>query len=310
MPGESAVVRMSGAQPATRGFVTAARFRSMHSAASLPGTVSASFALRHRTRLPRSIVAGMMRSLAVLLVLSAASWSADLSKIDRRIAKVPRYSAATQYYGLLVLGDDAKYRVWFVVDGDTLYLDKNGDGDLRDPRERIPLNRKSRVKSGFNRQTRTWNVARLDKAGRYTHVTVNLSTVNREFKPDSRRRNINLLKARMKAVRAGTHPNQTRIEVTIGVKRRQFCLVRFATRASDAPIAHMDGPLTLGIISPLMDFQFGLGQPLSVGVGTPGLGTGAFSFVRYDELPAEARPFAIVTFPGLKPKRYDLKDKC
>ena len=79
----------------------------------------------------------MIRPLAVLLMLSAASWSADLSKIDRSIAKAPRYSAATQYYALLVLGDDANYRVWFVLDGNTLYLDKNGDGDLRGSGERI-----------------------------------------------------------------------------------------------------------------------------------------------------------------------------
>ena len=80
---------------------------------------------------------GMTRPLAVLLVLSAASWSADLSKIERRIANAPRYTAATQYHALLVLGDDASYRAWLVVDGDTLYVDKNGDGDLRDPGERI-----------------------------------------------------------------------------------------------------------------------------------------------------------------------------
>ncbi len=114
----------------------------------------------------------------------------------------------------------------------------------------------------------------------------------------------------MKAVRGGTHPNQTRIELKIGGKRRQFCLVRFATTASEAPIAHMDGPLTLGIVSALMEFQFGFGQPLSIAVGTPDFGTAAFSYVSYDELPEEARPFAIVTFPGLKPRRYDLKGKC
>ncbi len=250
-----------------------------------------------------------MRPLGVLLVLSAASWSADLKKIERRVAKAPRYSAATQYHALLVLGDDASYRVWLVIDGDTLYVDRNGDGDLNGAGERIQGLRSS-VKPGLIRETRTWKVASLGKAGRYTNVEVNFRVVNPKYEFDPKWPQIEFLRARMKAIRSGTHPNWTKVELKIGGKRRQFCSIRFTTVASTAPIVHMDGPLTLGIVCSLMDFQFGLGSQLKVAVGTPGLGTGTFSYMRYDELPKEARPFAIVTFPGLSPKRYDIKGKC
>ena len=68
----------------------------------------------------------------------------DYKKIDRRIAKEPRYVAAPRY-GLLVLDPAGAYRVWAVFDKsqaklphyDVLYLDLNGDGDLTDPGERF-----------------------------------------------------------------------------------------------------------------------------------------------------------------------------
>src|SRR5262249_19705371 len=37
----------------------------------------------------------------------------------------------------LVFGPEAADRVWLVVDGDTLYVDRNGNGDLTEPGEKI-----------------------------------------------------------------------------------------------------------------------------------------------------------------------------
>jgi hypothetical protein len=69
---------------------------------------------------------------------------ADLTKIERRIAKEPKYVAAPRY-ALFVLDEAAEYRVWTVFDKstpdapfyDVLYFDRNGDGDLTDPAERF-----------------------------------------------------------------------------------------------------------------------------------------------------------------------------
>ena len=211
---------------------------------------------------------------------------------------------------MLVLGDRASYRVWFVVDGDALFVDRNGNGDLTDPGERVALERKSRRRRGFVLETRTWKLPVLDKAGRYTGVVVRHSLLNRDHEYKRTSRQIALLRERMKAVREGTHPNQTRLELRIAGKRSQFCVVRFTTKPADAPIAHMDGPLTLGIVSPLMEYRLGLDTNLAVGVGTTGLGAGAFSFLTYDTFPKDARPFAVVTIPGRGPKRLELKEKC
>ena len=45
------------------------------------------------------------------------------------IAKEPAYKSKPKYC-LLVFGPEAKTRIWLVLDGKTLYVDKNGNGDL------------------------------------------------------------------------------------------------------------------------------------------------------------------------------------
>src|SRR5262245_26057979 len=60
----------------------------------------------------------------------------DLTRIDRRIAKEPAYRSKEPRYCLPVFGPEAKTRVWLVFDGDTLYADVNGNGDLTEAGER------------------------------------------------------------------------------------------------------------------------------------------------------------------------------
>jgi hypothetical protein len=74
-----------------------------------------------------------------------ATDSPVLSKIERRIAKEPAYSSKQPLYGLYVFGPEAKTRVWAIFDKskpdapdyDILYFDRNADGDLTAPEERI-----------------------------------------------------------------------------------------------------------------------------------------------------------------------------
>src|SRR6266852_116985 len=66
----------------------------------------------------------------------------DLTKIDRSISKEPTYQTKTPKYCLLVFGPEAKYRIWLVLDGDTLYVDRNGNGDLTEPRDKVVADNK------------------------------------------------------------------------------------------------------------------------------------------------------------------------
>ena len=92
----------------------------------------------------------------------------DLQKIDRKIVKEPKYRF-TPHYALLVFGPEAKRRSWLVVDGDgvemnsarVVYFDRNGNGDLTEPDERIELNAEA---------TRKINMAK--ESGKHRHERV------------------------------------------------------------------------------------------------------------------------------------------
>src|SRR5262249_38281029 len=66
-----------------------------------------------------------------------ADRATDLTRIDRRIAREPAYQSREPRYCLLVFGPKAQTRVWLVFDGDTLYADVNGNGDLTEAGERV-----------------------------------------------------------------------------------------------------------------------------------------------------------------------------
>ena len=92
--------------------------------------------------------------MAALLLFSGAATvgAADLSKVERRLVKEPTYQSGSPRYALLVIGPGAKDRVWIVKDGDTLYVDRNGNGDLTDPARSSPPPRAARQR----RATLSW----------------------------------------------------------------------------------------------------------------------------------------------------------
>src|SRR5947207_2599263 len=73
-----------------------------------------------------------------LALTTLATLAADLSKIDRHIVKEPAYQSKPLYC-LAIIGPEAKARVWLVLDGDRLYVDRNANGDLTDDGEPVRL---------------------------------------------------------------------------------------------------------------------------------------------------------------------------
>jgi hypothetical protein len=79
-------------------------------------------------------------ALSWLLCFSAISvGAADLTKIERSITKEPVYQSKARRYCLLVLGEKAKTRIWLVLDGDVLFVDRNGNGDLTEAGKKVRL---------------------------------------------------------------------------------------------------------------------------------------------------------------------------
>ncbi len=79
----------------------------------------------------------LMGQLVSLVLLAGPAPLAELVGPDRRPLREPVYESETPLYCLLVFGPQAETRVWLVLDGDVLYIDRNGNGDLTDPGERI-----------------------------------------------------------------------------------------------------------------------------------------------------------------------------
>ena len=160
-----------------------------------------------------------MRYVLFLMVLSALSFCAvaramDYSQVDRTIAKEPAYHSKPKY-ALLLFGKEAKLRVWVVLDGQTLYLDRNADGVLTGKDER------------FARIEDCRNVEIHDPDQKTSYLISHV---------------VQLIKDR--------ESSRESLIVNIDIKGplhyRQYCDVELKGRAGDAKIAHFDGPLRVG----------------------------------------------------------------
>ena len=202
----------------------------------------------------------------VFLVLGGLpARAADLSKIERVIAKEPKYQAKPTYC-LLVFGPEAKFRVWLVLDGTVLYVDRNGNGDLTERDERVPAHYQKRQRFGFKPGRIDLPDGKskcdLEQLRRFEegHLDMSLFCGDRGY------------------VRAGFD----------GPGR-----LHFADRARDAPIIHVQGPLTLHRFDPQPRSASADLKPeplvpghvsqLAFSLGTPGLGSGAFAKYPVDE---------------------------
>jgi hypothetical protein len=216
------------------------------------------------------------RCVSALLITGALALpakGADLAKIDRTLAKEPAYKG-TPTYCLLVFGAGARTRVWLVRDGDTLYVDRNGNGDLTDKGESLAG---TRYPDGVKWQI--GDITEADGKTRHTDLrvwfwrgssyTVHLRTAS------------------------GLHQ-----EVGNEIGR-----LRFAGRARDAPIVHLAGPLTFLLPENRerrLEFIPGEEAHFIALLGTPGLGNGAAAYGYAEDFakPGVARMVVEADFPG------------
>jgi len=205
-----------------------------------------------------------------LLLCALPVQAVDLTKIERAIVKEPKYERKPKYC-LLVFGPEAKFRVWLVLDGATLYVDRNGNGDLTEPDKRV--------------------------AARYKHDDQRFG-----FRPGQLATPDGKTKFSLSLLRIRAESCDLEIEHKNGYARAGFDgpgRLVFADQAQDAPIIHFLGPLTLmrfepqqGSVSQCLKPQplvRGEQSDLAFSLGTPGLGSGTFAKYPHDpELVASA----------------------
>jgi hypothetical protein len=204
------------------------------------------------------------------LVLAAApALAADLGKVDRRIAREPAYQARPSYC-LVVLGPEASTRVWLVLAGNVLYVDRNGNGDLAEPGKATPA---------ANGRFRVGDIIDPDGKARRTRLTL------------------------------WRRQDGIRLTVWLAGQQRHFVgfdesdRLRFADRPEDAPIVHVGGPLTFRWFEEPPTLVAGGLAAINVSVGTPGVGKGSFAAIHCCTiLDCKTAPRAEFTFPHRDPK--------
>jgi hypothetical protein len=243
----------------------------------------------------------MLSCLAAELLAGAPT--PDLTKVERAIRKEPAYKTEVPRYCLLVFGPKADYRVWLVLDGDTLYVDRNGNGNLTESGE---------LTSPQGRNTDPCS---------FKPITI--------LEPDGKtEEKLRFALYGWFDYRAGKDTPSVSLAVFVSWKGRQFgswgdqtgpCI--WGRQPQDAPVLHIDGPLQMGFEVPA-EFALerkGDGQfELNVGVGTKGLGRGAFVHLSYanDAIPDDVFPTAVLEFPSKTPGgppvevRAVLKRRC
>ncbi len=227
----------------------------------------------------------------MLGIVSASFWFAwyaapasavDLTKIDRTVAKQPAYQSKPQYC-LLVFGPEAKSRVWLVLDGDVLYVDRNGNGSLMDKDEQIGADRSY-------------------PDGALFHVGA-IST------PEQKVRHTGLRLSVPRSPPPGAGSDAGSLSITIAGSCWYAPVKQFSDRPKDAPIIHFAGPLSFRIGEERNGepptLEIGKKTAIVVFVGTRGLGSGAFAWCKGSEVvPAYSLQVEIEaphSTPGAKP---------
>ena len=264
----------------------------------------------------------MRWSLLVLAgLITSPAVAADLSKLDRTIRKEPIYAGKPRYC-LLVFGPAARDRVWLVQDGDTLFVDRNGSGDLTEPGKKVSANKDGAKDSGH-----TFEAGNLALGGKvHKDLTVSISPLSWYAN--------NQTLAAIPAIRDAVKKDPATIVATIsidvastrfkglGVGGRilQFAgfydltgVLTFAEKPSDAPIIHFDGPLTVTFYGEVPTLRLGRDIDVVLMVGTPGRGGGSFAMLAYqDTIPKNVDPKVEVRWPGDHPVKdlFELKERC
>lgn len=247
-------------------------------------------------------------ALAATLVASQTAYGADLAKIERRIQKEPAYRSKHPRYALLVFGPDARQRVWLVQDGNTLYVDRKGNGDLTDPADRVsgkPIDEENKD-AGF-----TFEAGELHVDGRvHKRLTVYAHPLNGFA--DS-------IKERPNAKAAfNTDPNVLAFQVSLELDwpglRGQYAggrvqqsagvvdgegVLLFAATAAEAPVIHFGAPVQVTFYDQKPTFKLERTGEIVLVVGTPGVGPGTFASLAYEKtIPGTAHPKLEVQFPS------------
>jgi hypothetical protein len=259
----------------------------------------------------------MMRRFCFLAMLTSLAFAGqtravDRAKNDRSLCKEPTYQSKGPQYCLLVFGPEAAIRVWVVLDGDVLYLDRNGNGDLTDPGERIAAGEVYRnlEERPDVEVMRTFELS-CSKAGEEPVLTCGPQ--------------VQWFYVHQLVPRADWHdrdwvrsfqekPLEVSLHTTTGHGQR--AALRFAASAREAPILPFDGPRRFALSEKVDPPRFRPGEPCDLAVELHAQGWNATVRTEVYDVPEDVHPVGEIEFPpgrpGAEPIRHrvELKRRC
>lgn len=212
----------------------------------------------------------------------------DLTKVDRRL--IEPAGLLKPRYCLLVFGPQAKSHVWIIEDGETIYVDRNGNGDLREAGEAVtPSERPDKNQLGGPYE--------------WTYLLGDLTPSGQSEKHTG-----------LKLVRYQGGINSV-LSVWVGGIILQYAGwgPLFTESRETAPIVHFGGPV---LAKPLRSSALRVNearQEIHFCLGTPGLGKHSFAYVGYEAVPAEIHPVVEVAWPSggaVFKERFALTRRC
>jgi hypothetical protein len=244
------------------------------------------------------------------------------------IRKEPTYRTKTPQYGALIFGSEGKDRVWLVRDGDVLYVDRNGNGDLTEPGKLVVCEKKP----GRNPEEDGYSFEVGDiHAGTRIHKGLAVSFVPLYLYASGSRGKRSDVKALL-AKNPKTHVVLVRVEVDVpGMKgngiggRLAFSagpmdlagVFQFAARPADAPHVWLDGPLQITFDETPPSLRIGRSNETYLVVGTPGIGAGTFATLPYEKtVPESVKPTMEISFPTVRgtssplKEKYEIRERC
>ncbi len=263
----------------------------------------------------------LLAPLTWLALIPAIAPAADLATIDRTIAKEPAYKTKPKYC-LLAFGPAAEHRVWLALDGATLYVDRNGNGDLTDPGETVTAEKSEGIPEGdylFN----AGDIRAGDRVHKLSRVCIykldRLAEVDDDIKvfhaqhPQARGYSI-IAEIDLPGLKGTGIGGRVLQRVTSADVRG---VLQFADSPRDAPVIHFGSREWQVTLSGRHALTRSRQTDMILGVGTPGVGPGTTAFLDYGGvIPAGAYPTVEVTYPPKEPgeppvrERYELKQRC
>jgi hypothetical protein len=263
--------------------------------------------IRRYSRLPVDLPSILCLAIAVYTIgpriglakagdAKGAKENGPLSAVERKIVKEQKYTTEPKYV-LLALGAKAEATVWVVEDGESLYVDKNGNGDLTDdgpPAKPSNVRNLGSLTNDYPRGDFDYVLddIRANDGSRHT----NFKIVRWDYAADQKGHGIYFTLNDKIPMYAGWTPF-------------------WSKSANDAKIIHFGGSLEP---RQLRYKEFTIGSSpvrLSIAFITPGSGKGSEARLSIDALPADVVPVVEIDWPvppGAKPLHTSqpLKERC